>query len=276
MKIDSHQHFWHYHPVKGAWITDEMRVIRRNFMPADLEPLLKAQGINGCVAVQADQSEHENWFLLNLAKANPWIKGVVGWLDLKSATLEDQVALCSEHDSFRGARHILQAEPDGFMTDPQFIKGVSLLGAKGLTYDILITENQLEEAVRFVKALPEMPLVIDHIGKPNIAASSFEHWAKYMKQMSAFDHVYVKLSGMITEANWETWTPEDLKPYVDFCLEHFGPERLMYGSDWPVCLVAGTYAQVVSALKKMLSHLSEDEQAAIYGNTASKFYKLKE
>lgn len=276
MRIDSHQHFWHYNPVKAAWITDEMQVIRRNFLPVDLYPLLQEQNVDGCVAVQADQSENENWFLLNLAKANPWIKGVVGWLDLKSDNLEDRLVEYSVHDQFKGVRHILQAEPDGFMTDPLFIKGVTLVGSKGLTYDILTTESQLEEAVGFVKALPDMPLVIDHISKPNIAASSFEHWAKYMKQMSDFDHVHVKLSGMITEANWETWKPADLKPYVDFCLEHFGPERLMYGSDWPVCLLAGAYAQVASALKEILSHLSAEEQAAIYGHTASQFYKLKE
>lgn len=274
MKIDSHQHFWHYNPIKGAWITDEMKVIRRNFLPADLEPILKEQNFDGCVAVQADQSENENWFLLNLAKANPWIKGVVGWLDLKAGNLESRLEECQKHDQFKGIRHIIQAEPDGFMTDPEFIKGVSMVGSKGLTYDILTTENQLEEVVGFVKVLPEMKLVLDHISKPDIAASSFDHWATHMKLLAQFEQVHVKLSGMVTEANWDTWKTEDLKPYVDFCLEYFGPQRLMFGSDWPVCLVAGQYDQVVEALKSILSELSETEQNAIFGETACEFYKL--
>ena len=276
MKIDAHQHFWQYDPVKGAWITDEMQVIRQDFMPGDLKPLLDSHDIDGCVAVQADQSERENEFLLELTEQNTWIKGVVGWLDLKADDLTDRMEHYQQYDSFKGVRHILQAEPEGFMTDPKFIKGVAQIGASGMTYDILTTENQLEEAIDFVKALPEMPLVIDHISKPNIAQASYDHWAKHMLKLSEFQHVNVKISGMITEADWKEWRVKDIKPYVDFCLENFGPERLMYGSDWPVCLIAGEYDQVIYAIKACLAELSISEQEAIYGKTASLFYKLKE
>ena len=276
MRIDAHQHFWQYDPVKGGWITDEMQVIRQDFMPGDLKPLLDSHDIDGCVTVQADQSEKENEFLLELAEQNTWIKGVVGWLDLKADNLSDRITHYKQYEQFKGVRHILQEEPEGFMMDPKFIAGVTQIGASGLTYDILTTENQLEEAVSFVKALPEMPLVIDHISKPMISKASFDHWAKYMLKLSAIEHVHVKLSGMITEADWTDWKVKDLSPYIDFCLEHFGPERLMYGSDWPVCLIAGEYDQVIHALKACISELSENEQEAIFGKTASTFYKLKE
>ena len=276
MRIDAHQHFWQYDPVKGGWITDEMQVIRQDFMPGDLKPLLDSHDIDGCVTVQADQSEKENEFLLELAEQNTWIKGVVGWLDLKADNLSDRITHYKQYEQFKGVRHILQAEPEGFMMDPKFIAGVTQIGASGLTYDILTTENQLEEAVSFVKALPEMPLVIDHISKPNIAQASYDHWAKHMLKLSEFQHVNVKISGMITEADWKEWRVKDIKPYVDFCLENFGPERLMYGSDWPVCLIAGEYDQVIYAIKACLAELSISEQEAIYGKTASLFYKLKE
>ncbi|RMG63978.1 MAG: amidohydrolase [Bacteroidetes bacterium] len=273
-RIDAHQHFWKYDPVTGAWITDEMQVIRRDFMPSDLQPLLEQHGIDGCVAVQAEQSLAENTFLLGLADQHPFIRGVVGWVDLKSAHLAQQMEPFLDHPTFKGVRHILQAEPDGFMTDPRFIRGVAWLGQQGLTYDILTTEKQLAEVVQFVEALPAMPLVIDHISKPNIAQASFSHWASHMQRLSAFEHVCVKLSGMITEAHWQSWKPEDLAPYVDFCLKHFGPERLMYGSDWPVCLVAGTYAEAQAALAHCLASLSPSEKEAIFGLTARRFYSL--
>ncbi len=274
MKIDAHQHFWKYDPVKGGWITDDMQVIRRDFLPADLHPLLEKHGIDGCVAVQADQSLAENEFLLDLAKKNHWIKGVVGWLDLKAATLETNLEKYQSDPLFKGVRHILQAEPDGYMTDPKFMAGVKKAGDYQLTYDILTTERQLPEVVRFVESLPEMKLVVDHISKPVIAGASFAHWATHMRKLSEREHVFVKLSGMITEADWSAWKPADLANYIDFCLENFGPERLMYGSDWPVCLVAGSYHEVLNALEKNLEALSPPEKNAIFGKTAENFYDL--
>ncbi len=274
MKIDAHQHFWKYDPVKGAWISDDMKIIRQDFLPIDLKSILDEHAIDGCVAVQADQSVAENDFLLGLAEQYPFIKGVVGWVDLKATDLGNQLDQYSEYDKLKGIRHVIQIEPDGFMMDPKFIEGVSQLNQYGLTYDILTVERQLEEAVKFVDSLPEMKLVIDHISKPNIAESSFDHWAKYMKEMSKRQNVYVKLSGMITEANWDSWDAGTLEPYVDFCLEQFGADRLMYGSDWPVCLVAGEYKEMRSALETCLTKLSTSEQNQIFGLTATDFYNL--
>lgn len=274
MKIDAHQHFWKYNPVRDSWITDDMKAIQRDFMPVDLEPLLKQQNLDGCVAVQADQSEVETNFLIELATVNPWIKGVVGWVDLKSDQLEDRLTHFSESTSFKGVRHILQAEPRGYMTDRRFVNGVKTLSHHGLTYDILTHEGQLDEVLELVGALPEMPLVVDHLSKPGIKTKSFDHWAKYMKLLSEFDHVHVKLSGMVTEADWDHWSLEDLQPYIDFCLEHFGAKRLMYGADWPVCLLAGTYERVIETFKLSLKELSEAEQEWIMGETAVHFYNL--
>ncbi|GAA0892782.1 amidohydrolase family protein [Fulvivirga kasyanovii] len=274
MRIDAHQHFWQYHPVKEGWITDDMQVIRRDFMPADLKPLLDKHAFDGCVAVQADQSENETLFLLELAADNDWIKGVVGWLDLQEHDLNEQLAYFKANKHFKGVRHILQAEPKGFMTSNSFVEGVKSVGKHGLTYDILTNETQLDDVLELVRSLPAMPLVIDHISKPDIKKQSFDHWAKYMKILSEYDHVHVKLSGMATEADWQHWTEKDFTIYIDFCLQHFGPQRLMYGSDWPVCLVAGNYDHIISALQSSISSLSLEEQGWIMGKTATKFYNL--
>ncbi|UII34572.1 amidohydrolase family protein [Fulvivirga ulvae] len=274
MRIDAHQHFWQYHPVKEGWITDDMQVIRRDFMPTDLKPLLDEHALDGCVAVQADQSENETLFLLELAATHDWIKGVIGWLDLQEPDLEEQLAYFKANKHFKGVRHILQAEPKGFMTSNRFVEGVKSVGKHGLTYDILTNETQLDDVLELVRSLPAMPLVIDHISKPDIRKQSFDHWAKYMKILSEYDHVHVKLSGMATEADWQHWTEQDFMIYFDFCLEHFGPKRLMYGSDWPVCLVAGSYGRIIGALQSAVSVLSSEEQDWIMGKTASNFYKL--
>jgi L-fuconolactonase len=274
MRIDAHQHFWQYHPVRDAWITENIQVIRHDFMPTDLKPLLDKHQIDGCVAVQADQSESENHFLLDLAEQHAWIKGVVGWVDLSAYDAKEQLDALRKEEKFKGVRHILQGEPDGFMTSKAFIEGVTLLHEMDLTYDILTRENQLPEVIEFVTRLPEMRLVVDHISKPNIAQASFEDWSKYMKSLAAFEHVHIKLSGLSTEANWQNWQPDDLVPYVEFCLEHFGPKRLLFGSDWPVCLISGGYLRNVRALEACLGNLSIFEQADIFGLTAKSFYQL--
>ena len=274
MRIDAHQHFWHYDAIKDAWITKEMTVIRKSFLPNDLRPLLREHQINGCVAVQAAQTEEETDFLLTLANENTFIKGVVGWLDLKNSNLQERIEHYKQFSAFKGVRHILQAEPKGFMTSENFIKGLKDLAQQELTYDILTYESQLEEVCSLLQQVPEMRLVIDHISKPNIKKNSFERWAKYIKELSQYDHLYLKISGMITEADWKNWQPTDLKPYIDFCLEHFGPHRLMYGSDWPVCLLAGSYKKMFQAFEACIQHLSDDEQQSIRGKTAKDFYKL--
>ncbi|MCV9386838.1 amidohydrolase family protein [Reichenbachiella ulvae] len=274
MRIDAHQHFWQFDPVRDAWIDDSMQVIRRDFLPADLAPLLEEKGVDGCVAVQADQSLDETRFLLNLAEENDWIKAVVGWFDLKAEDLEAQLDHFLDHKKLVGARHILEAEPHGFMSSPDFVSGVKKLARRGMTYDILSRESQLEEVNLLLHKLPEMKLVVDHMSKPKIKEASFDHWAKQMIEVAAHDHVTLKLSGLVTEADWSNWKKEDFIPYLDFCLDHFGPDRLMYGSDWPVCLLAGSYAQVHDLIQGYISTLSESEQAKIMGGTAAQFYGL--
>lgn len=274
MIIDTHQHFWYYNDNNFDWITDDMAILRKNYLPEDLEPVIDSVGVSGTVLVQVEQREEENELFINFARQHSFIKGVVGWLDLKAGDLDEKLATYSENNYFKGVRHILQTEPDGFMTDPEFVKGVSRLNDYNFTYDVLTTESQLAEVVEFLHSLPEMKIVIDHISKPNIKAASIEHWMKYMKEISKISHVHVKLSGMITEADWQNWTVDQLRPYVDFCLENFGADRLMFGSDWPVCQVAGNYGQVHLALDDCLVDLSSDERAQIWGLTAQSFYNL--
>ena len=274
MKIDAHQHFWKFDPVRDAWIDDSMEAIRRDFMPEDLEPHLKKNGIDGCVSVQADQSEDETTFLLNLAEEHDFIKGVVGWVDLQSPNLDQRLEYFSQFPDLKGFRHIIQAEPDGFMMDETFIRNVNKLQLHDFSYDILIFEHQLNEAIKFVKQLPKVRLVIDHIAKPVIKESSFEEWAASMKKLASFRNVSVKLSGMVTEADWNHWQKKDFKPYLETCLEHFGADRLMFGSDWPVCLLAAEYEEVMEIIEDFISGLSETEREDIMGITASKFYQL--
>jgi L-fuconolactonase len=274
MRIDAHQHFWQYNPVRDSWITEDMAMIRRDFMPDDLLPLLEENSVTGCIAVQADQSLQETEFLLGLATTYPFIKGVVGWVDLQAGDIAEKLAHYKKNGIFKGVRHILQAEPEGFMTRPAFIQGVKALKNHDLSYDILTHEGQLPEVVAFISALPEMRLVIDHISKPNIKKQSFAEWAKHMKLISEYKHVNVKLSGLTTEADWNNWQVKDFQPYIDFCLEQFGPARLMFGSDWPVCLLTGNYNKILKVIIQSIRTLSEHEQARIMGLNAANFYQL--
>ena len=274
MRIDAHQHFWQFDPKKDTWITDDMAVIRRDFMPEELKNHLERHDFDGCVAVQADQSERETEFLLTLAGQYNFIKGVVGWVDLRSDFISERLSHFGQNDLFKGVRHILQAEPKGFMTSEPFIRGVKSLNEHDLSYDILTHEGQLPEVIDFITKLPEMRLVIDHISKPNIKIKSFDNWAKYMKTISCYTHVNVKLSGMVTEADRSNWNKKDLQPYIDFSLEHFGANRLMFGSDWPVGLLAGSYDDIHQVMLQCIEKLSETEKANIMGLTASKFYRL--
>ena len=273
-RIDAHQHFWQYQAERDAWMTDDMQVIRRDFMPTDLAPLLEAHRIDACVAVQADQSDAETRFLLELAEEHDFIAGVVGWIDLLSDGLESQLEQLQEVKKLVGFRHILQAEPKGFMTAPKFVKGVKLLAKYGFTYDILIYHYQLGDAVELIRQLPEMPLIIDHIAKPDIRAGEMGNWLLGTKRLAAFPHVCVKLSGMITEADWQHWTIEQIKPYVDATLKMFGTDRILFGSDWPVCLLAGGYAQAIGLMEACIASLHGIAQAKIMGENAIDFYKL--
>ncbi|MBD0823791.1 amidohydrolase family protein [Aestuariibaculum marinum] len=275
MIIDSHQHFWKYEPVKHAWIDGNMAVIRKDFMPSDLQSVYQDNGVEGCVAVQADQTLEETDFLLQLAQDNNFIKGVVGWVDLRANNLESTLSEYSEADKLKGFRHVVQGEPDhNFLLRPNFLRGIEVLEKNNYTYDVLIFPHQLGAALEFVKRFPNMNFVIDHIAKPYVKDGFYEGWAVLMKEIAKYDNVYCKLSGMITEADYNTWTPEQIHPYMELVLEAFGSNRVMFGSDWPVCLVAGNYAKVKELTTNFISTLSTIEQQQIMGANAMKFYKL--
>ena len=275
MTIDAHQHFWKYDPVRDAWITPEMEAIRRDFFPADLKPLLQNSGIQGCVAVQADQSEAETNFLLDLAKAQDWIKGVVGWVDLCDPQVEARLEHYAQEPLIKGFRHIVQGEPDpNFMDRSDFRRGIAALSKFGFTYDILIFPHQLPAACRLVHDFPNQAFVVDHLAKPYINAGKIDEWAGYMRHLARYQNCCCKISGMITEADWFFWTYAHLEPYMEQVLEGFSPHRLMFGSDWPVCQVAGEYDQVVDIVRRFIAPLDQEAQNLIMGGTAQLFYKL--
>jgi L-fuconolactonase len=274
-KIDSHQHFWTYDPVQHSWINDDMEIIQADFLPADLQTILEYYEIDGCVTVQVEQTEEENTLLLNYADQYDYIKGVVGWVDLKAENIEDRLAYFSQFKKLKGFRHILQGEADrAFMLNADFKRGISKLKQFGYTYDILVYTDQLAYANEFAAAFPDQPFVIDHLAKPQIKFKSIKEWASDIRVIAQNQNVHCKLSGMVTEADWKAWKPEDFTPYMDVIFETFGADRVMYGSDWPVCRVAATYGEVLTIAEGYVSKLSETEQNKFWGHNAIKFYGL--
>lgn len=251
-----------------------MAVIQRDFLPSDLKPLLQANGLDACVAVQADQSESETHFLLDLAQKHDFIAGVVGWVDLCSPSITERLAYWAQFPLVKGFRHIVQAEPMDFLLQPAFVEGVRQLANYHFTYDLLIKPPQLTEAVAFVQQLPENLFVIDHLAKPDFRSDTFAAWAKGMRQLAAFPHVHCKISGMVTEADWKHWQKDDFVPHLELLLEVFGEDRLLFGSDWPVCLLAASYAQVCEVVQAYVQTLTPAAQAAIWGHNAQRFYNL--
>ncbi|MCM4167360.1 hypothetical protein KCTC52924_02942 [Arenibacter antarcticus] len=275
MIIDSHQHFWKYNPKKHAWIDDSMSVIQRDFLPSDLQPVYAENGVDGCVAVQADQTLEETDFLLELAHKNDFIKGVVGWIDFRSVAVEHDLEKYASDKKLKGYRHIVQGEEDhNFLLQPDFSNGISKLEKYNTVYDILIFPHQLGATLEFVKKFPNQKFVIDHMAKPYIKNGYYEGWAVLMKEIAKYENVSCKLSGMITEADYHHWTPEQIHPYMELVLSSFGPDRCMYGSDWPVCLIAGNYSQVLQLTTNYINTLSATEQNAIMGQNAVTFYDL--
>jgi len=274
MIIDAHQHFWFYDPVRDAWITEDMQSIRRDFLPADLEPVLQENSVDGCVAVQAAQSEDETLLLLKLAEAYDIIKGVVGWVDLQSEKVYERLEYFSQYEELKGFRHVVQAEPDDFMTRPEFIRGVRQLNAFDFTYDILIYPNQLKAALHLVRAVPEVSFIVDHMAKPRVKDQEITKWSNYMAQIAKQPNVYCKVSGLVTEGDWKNWQKEDFYLYLDAVFEYFGPDRLVFGSDWPVCLVAAEYAQVKDILEAYIKPWGEEVRQKVFGANAVKFYNL--
>ncbi|HTG65909.1 MAG TPA: amidohydrolase family protein [Flavobacterium sp.] len=275
MIIDSHQHFWIYEAEKHAWIDDNMKVIRKDFLPEDLKIVYENNGVDGCVAVQADQTLAETDFLLDLAQKNDFIKGIVGWVDLRAANIDNVLKQYSAFPKLKGFRHVVQGEADhNFMLRPDFLNGIAALEKYNFTYDILIFPHQLGAALELVRRFPNQKFVIDHIAKPYIKDRFYDGWATLMKAISKYPNVFCKLSGMTTEADYNNWTPEQIEPYMQLVLEAFGTNRILFGSDWPVCLVAGNYTKTKELVTNFISQLSSEEQAAIMGGNAVKFYNL--
>lgn len=276
MKIDSHQHFWRYDVARDTWITASMAVLQRDFLPADLADELASNQIHASIAVQADQSENETTFLLDLAAKNPIIAGVVGWIDFLSPHLPERLEYFSHSPALRGFRHIAQSEPDDrFLAQKDFIQGLAQLRSFGLTYDILIYPKQLHAAIELASRLPDQPFVLDHLAKPEIKSHGINSWAAQIKELAQNKNVFCKLSGLVTEADWRHWSPADVRPYLDIVFEAFGSDRLMFGSDWPVCLLAATYRQVYQLIADYLQGFSKADHEKIFGTNAVRFYSLK-
>jgi L-fuconolactonase len=266
---------WRYDPVDYGWIDDTMSALRRDFLPPDATGVLTRAGVTACVAVQARQTLEETRWLLELADAHPFIAGVVGWVDLQSEDAAAQIDAVARHPRLVGIRHIVQSEPDDFLERPQFRRGVSRLAGAGLTYDILVHARQMPAAVAFAAAFPDQHFVLDHLGKPDVRHGEYRPWRKQLDRLAEMPHVWCKLSGLVTEADWRNWTHGMLRPYLDAALDAFGPSRLMMGSDWPVCTLAAGYSEVLDLLESAIGEYSTDEQAQILGGTARRFWNLK-
>jgi L-fuconolactonase len=275
-KIDAHQHFWRYSPATHGWIDERMGMLRRDFLPEDLEPLLRARGIGRSVAVQASASLDETRFLLDLADRHDFIGAVVGWVDLCSAEVEAQLGAFARHPKFKGVRHVAQDEPDDrFLVRDDVMNGISALESFGLTFDILIYARQLPAAAELVRRFPRQHFVLDHLAKPEIAKGAVSPWREQLRDLARLPNVCCKVSGMVTEASWTCWKAEDLRPYLDVVFDAFRPERLMIGSDWPVCTLAGEYGRVLGIVEDYVSGRPLADQAAVLGGTAARFYGIE-
>jgi len=275
MKIDAHQHFWKYNPVRDGWIDASMPAIQRDFLPPDLHLVLKENGIAGCIVVQSDQSKEENDFQLANAKEYDFIKGIVGWVDFRLADVEEQLVYYKQFNKMKGFRHLLQGEPQrDFMLQPEFRQGVSLLKKYNFTYDLLVLPDQLGYTEKFVSLFPDQPFVLDHLAKPLIKSKQLTEWKEAIASLAMHENVSCKISGMITEADWNNWHPSDFIPYLDVIVESFGTKRILFGSDWPVCLLAGSYEKMLAVVKDYFSTFSKNEQQLFFGGNAIQFYNL--
>jgi len=276
VRIDAHQHFWRYDPTNYPWIDGRMQRIARDFLPADLQPRLRACDLDGAIAVQARSSLEETHFLVELARSHDCVKAVVGWADLCAGDLDAVLDELCEAPELRGLRHIVQDEPDDqFLRRADFQAGVQKLANRDLIYDILIYPRQLDAAVAFARALSDQPLVLDHLAKPNIAEQDIAAWQAGFEALGELEHVSCKVSGMVTEAKWNQWAPEDFRHYLDAALAAFGPDRLMFGSDWPVCLLAANeYQDVYQLVADWAKDLSDSEQQKLFGDNATRIYRI--
>ena len=277
MRIDAHQHFWRYDPAEYGWISDSMRLLRRDFLPPDLRRAAAEAGVQGAVSVQARQTVRETRFLLDLARDDGFLRAVVGWVPLVEPGVAGILEEFADESKFKGCRHVLQDEADDdFMLRADFNAGIRAVTAAGLVYDVLIFERHLPQTLEFVDRHPDQVFVLDHIAKPRIREGSFETWRARMRELAKRPRVYCKISGMVTEADWSAWTEADLRPYLDVVLEAFGPSRLMFGSDWPVCLVATSYERWARFVAGFAAALGEPERDRILGGTAAEAYGLED
>lgn len=274
--IDSHVHFWQYNAVRDAWIDDTMQILRNDFLPKDIDPLLEQNNVEGIIAVQADQSAAETEFLVKLAAAYPKILGVVGWIDLMAKNFEQSLSKYYEQKIIKGWRHIVQAEPPGFMNNQIFVDNVRILGQKNYAYEILVYHFQLPEVLNFVKQLPKQHLVLNHLGKPDLKSLNFDYdqWKKQIYAIAKHKNVYCKLSGLVTEAHIGHLSKEMFWPCMDLVVEQFGVDRIMFGSDWPVMLLNSNYAEWLNLVKEYMQQFSVSEQKKILAGNAMKCYNI--
>jgi len=275
MIIDSHQHFWQPGRFDYPWMNSSLGVLYRDYLPDQLEPILAQNGVSKTVLVQASNSMEESRWLLQLAADYPFIAGVVGWVDLMADDVDRQLDELTALPKFKGVRHLVESEPaDDWLVQPQVLRGLKRLSTYGVSYDLLVHTRHLKHIQKVVDACPGLKLVIDHMGKPPIASGEIETWRQELRQVAANEQINCKLSGLVTEANWTSWTTSDLRPYVDCALELFGSSRLLFGSDHPVCLLAASYERVLECFRELLNELSGDEQVKIFGGNAAQFYGL--
>lgn len=274
-RIDSHQHFWKYDPSRQDWMTGDMQILKKDYGFDELAVLLNQCGLHGSVAVQASQTEAENDFLLGLAEEHRAIKGIVGWVDLQSETVSERLSFYATTKKIKGFRHVIHDEEDtGFMLRPAFLHGIQSLQEFHFTYDLLIYPHHLPNALTLVRQFPHQLFVIDHMAKPNIRAHEIAPWKKLMTPLASLPNVYCKISGMVTEATWQQWQQDDFTPYLDAVVELFGTKRILYGSDWPVCTLSGTYAEAYRIVETYFERFSASEQDDFFGMNAKRFYRL--
>jgi L-fuconolactonase len=274
--IDAHQHFWNYNEERHTWITPEMSVLRSDYYPNYSEPLFRGQGFTGCVAVQADSSEEETLFLLALAEQNEFIQGVVGWVDLQSTNIEDRLGYFSQFEAIKGFRHIVQGEEDpNFLARKEFIRGVKTLGSFDLGYDLLIYPHQIKSAITFCETCDDQKIVLDHLAKAPLKSGNIQEWKKEIRPFARLSHVSAKISGIVTEAENQNWTQDQVNELVEVALEVFGPKRLMIGSDYPVVLLNSSLERWVQTFKEALKGLNANERDLIYRKNVTEFYQLE-
>lgn len=274
MKIDAHVHFWNYDPMRDGWM-ESMDVLHRDYLPEALLPTLVKAGIDGIVAVQAEQSESETLFLKSLAEGNTIIKGIVGWVDLLDERIEERLEYYSQFPIIKGFRHIAQGEPEGFLLQENFLRGIKALAKYDFTYDVLVYHHQLKNALKLLQYFPEQPFVIDHCAKPDIKNKKVDDWKKEMIAIAKLPNVFCKVSGLLTETNWKQWKAQDFYPYLDVIFDSFGAERIFFGSDWPVVLLSGAYTDWKELLMVYMNNFSPGERDKVFGLNAAKFYKLR-